>query len=58
MTFEPGFLKQVVFGFATPEQHRKLVTQVARRANKDVVLSKVRRSADSDLGMTFPEIAD
>lgn len=58
MTFEPGFLKQVVFGLRTPEQHRKLVTQVARRANKGVILSEVRRSSDSDFGMTFPEIAD
>jgi hypothetical protein len=57
MTFEPGFLKQVVFGLGTPEQHRRLVTQVAKRANKDIVLSEVRRSRDSDFGMTFPEIA-
>jgi Protein of unknown function (DUF2971) len=56
MTFEPSFLKQVLFGFAAPEQHRKLVTQVARRGNKDVVLSKVQRSTDSDFGLTFPEI--
>lgn len=57
MAFEPTFLKQVIFGWATPEEHRQLVTQVARRANKVLVLSEVRRSANSDLGMTFPEIA-
>jgi len=58
MAFEPRFLKQVVFGLGMPEQHRRLVTQVAKRANKDIVLSEVRRSSDSDFGMTFPEIAD
>ncbi len=58
MTFEPGFLKQVVFGLGTPEQPRRLITQVAKRANKDVVLSEARRSAYNDFGMTFPEIAD
>ena len=58
MAFEPGFLKQVVFGLGTPEQHRRLVTQVAKRANRDIVLSEVRRSSDSDFGMAFPEIAD
>ena len=58
MIFEPGFLKQVVFGLATPEQHRKLVTQVARRANKELVLAEVRRSSESDFGMTLLEIAD
>jgi Protein of unknown function (DUF2971) len=58
MAFEPGFLKQVVFGFGTPEQHRRLVTKVARRSNRDVVLSEVRRSSDSDFGLTFPEIVE
>ena len=57
LAFEPRFLKQVVFGFRTPEHHRRLVGQVARRANKDVILSQVSRSSDSDFGMTFPEIA-
>jgi len=58
MTFEPGFLKQIVFGLSTPEQHRKLVTQVARRANKEVVLAEVRRSAENDFGMRFAEISN
>ncbi len=58
MTFEPNFLKQVVFGLETAEQHRRLVAQVAKRASKDIVLSEVRRSSDRDFGMTFPEIAD
>lgn len=56
--FEPGFLKQVTFGLATPEEHRKLVAQVARRANKNVVLSEVKRSADSDFGIKFPEVVE
>jgi hypothetical protein len=58
MNFEPGFLKQVVFGLGTPEQHRRLVGQVAKRANKGVVLAEVRRNSDSDFGMIFPEIVD
>jgi hypothetical protein len=58
MTFEPGFLKQVVFGLGTPEQHRRLVTRVARRANKDIVLLEVRRGNDSDFGITFAQIVE
>ncbi len=58
MNFEPGFLKQIVFGLRTPEQHQRLVTQVAKRANKKIMLAKVQRSRESDFGITFPEIAD
>lgn len=58
MTFKPDFLRQVVFGLRTPEQHRRLVTKVAKRANKDIALFEVRRSRDSDFGVTFREIAD
>lgn len=54
MAFEPHFLKQVIFGIAASEQQRNCVIQVAKRANKHVILSEVRRTADSDSGMVFP----
>ena len=56
--FEPGFLKQIAFGFATPEHYRKLLTKVARRANKDIVLAEARRSTDSDFGIVLADASD
>lgn len=57
MAFEPRFLKQVAFGLATPASHRELLTRVARRANKDIVLSEARRSTDSDFGIVLADVA-
>lgn len=58
LPFDPGFLKQVIFGLGTPQQHRRLVTRAAKRANKNIVISEVQRSRDSDFGMEFPDIAN
>jgi Protein of unknown function (DUF2971) len=58
MAFEPGFLKQIAFGLKTPGHHRKLLTKVAKRANKDIVLSEARRSIDSDFGIMLADITD
>lgn len=57
MTFESSFLRQVILGMATPEEYRKRVVQIAKSANKSVVISEVRRSTDSDFAIAFPEIA-
>ena len=56
LSFEPGFLKQVTFGFAMTQQHRGLVERVARRANLNVVISEVQRSGTKDFGLIFPEV--
>ena len=58
MAFEPGFLKQMTFGLATPKHHRKLLTKVALRAHKNIVLSKAQRRTDSDFGIVLADAAD
>lgn len=58
LAFEPGFLKQMVFGLATPEHHQKLLKKVAQRTNKDVAIFKAQRSTESDFEVTFAEITD
>lgn len=56
IAFEPGFLAQVVFGIDTSPDHVRLISQLARRANKDVTLSHVQKNPDADFGMIFPPV--
>ncbi|HCK84098.1 MAG TPA: hypothetical protein DHW63_06165 [Hyphomonadaceae bacterium] len=57
VAFEPGFLTQVVFGTETPPDHVRLISQLAKRANRGVTLSQVRKSPEADFGMIFPPVA-
>ena len=54
LPIDPTFLKQVTFGLAISDDHKRLITQLATRNNKDVVLAPVSRSPASDFGLHFP----
>jgi hypothetical protein len=55
MTFEPHFLKQVIFGLKTPEADKLRVAEIAMRNNSHVRFSQARISRDKDFRMEFLE---
>jgi hypothetical protein len=56
LTLEPAFLAQVTFGINTSDEHRRMITRIAKRSNQNVKIAEVKRSRSSDFGLDFPDM--